>query len=163
METCESRFRGLIDPIRLVYTGHNDVDAGRRLKENGVQRFAVLSPGVFLCVNLLLTAPQRFQTCLPAGIAATDVVSAQLLKSSNTVKKTTVAQKLTELKARCKSGRLVDATGKQIYFCRLEGCWGNPPPDYQEILARQEKELKKLRKRYLVIEMTCNPEGVQIH
>ncbi len=128
-----------------------------------MRRFAVLSPGVLLFVNLLLTAPKQFQTCLPPGIAATDVVSAQLVKSSNTVKKTTVAQKLTELKARCKSGRLVDATGKQIYFYRLEGCWGNPPPDYQEILARQDKELKKLRKRYLVIEMTCNPEGVQIH
>jgi hypothetical protein len=112
----------------------------------------------------LLPAPlQRFQTCLPAGIAATDVVSAQLVKSSNTVKKTTVEQKLIELKARCKSGRLVDATGKQIYFYRLEGCWGNPPPDYQEILERQDQELKKLRKRYRVIEMTCNPEGVQIH
>jgi hypothetical protein len=128
-----------------------------------MRRFAVLSPGFLLCLNLLLTAPKQFQTCLPAGIAATDVVSAQLVKSSNTVKKTTVAQKLIELKARCKSGRLVDATGKQIYFYRLEGCWGNPPPDYQEILERQDQELKKLRKRYRVIEMTCNPEGVQIH
>jgi len=131
--------------------------------DNGVQRFAILSPGIFLCMNLVLAPLQRFQTCLSAGIAATDVVSTQLVKSSSTVKKTTVAQKLMELKARCKSGRLVDATGKQINFYRLEGCWGNPPPDYQEILERQDKELKKLRKRYTVIEMTCNPEGVQIH
>jgi len=129
-----------------------------------MRRFAVLSPGFLLCLNLLLTPPpKQFQTCLPPGIAATDVVSAQLVKSSNTVKKTTVAQKLTELKAHCKSGRLVDATGRQIYFYSLEGCWGNPPPDYQEILARQDEALKKLRKRYSVIEMTCNPEGVQIH
>jgi hypothetical protein len=110
-----------------------------------------------------MAPPKQFQTCLPAGIAGTDVVSAQLVKSSNTVKKTTVAQKLTELKARCKAGRLVDGAGKQIYFYKLEGCWGNPPPDYQETLARQDKEVKKLRRRYTVIEMTCNPEGVQIH
>jgi len=128
-----------------------------------MQRFAVFSPGFLLCVNLLLTAPKQFQTCLPPGISATDVVSAQLVKSSNTVKKTTVAQKLIELKARCKSGKLVDAAGKQIYFYRLTGCWGNPPADHQEILEQQDKELAKLRKRYTVIEMTCNPEGVQIH
>jgi hypothetical protein len=128
-----------------------------------MQRFAVLSPGVLLCVNLLLTSPQRFQTCLPPGISATDVVSAQLVKSSNTVKKTTVAQKLVELKARCKKGKLVDASGKEIYSFRMTGCWGNPPIDYQEILEQQDKELEKLRKRYTVIEMTCNPDGVQIH
>ena len=74
-----------------------------------------------------------------------------------------MAEKLIELKARCKSGRLVDAAGKQIYFYRLKGCWGNPPVDYQEILDQQGKELEKLRKRYTVIEMTCNPEGVQIN
>ena len=36
-----------------------------------MQRFAVLSPRVLLCANLLLTAPSKpFQTFLPAGIAA---------------------------------------------------------------------------------------------
>jgi len=76
-----------------------------------------------------------------------------------TIKKTTVEQRLIELDARCDKGKLVDAAGKEIYFYRLKGCWGNPPPDYQEILQRQNEELEKLRKRYTVIEMTCNPEG----
>lgn len=128
-----------------------------------MERFAILSPGIFLSVSLLLAAPQRFQTCLPDGIEATDVVSAQMLESTNTVKKITVSQKLSQLKARCKSGKLVDAAGKPIYFYRLQGCWGNPPADAQEILEQQNKELEKLRKRYTVIEMTCNPDGTQIH
>ena len=128
-----------------------------------MRRLFVLTPAIFLFVNLLLTAPQKFQACLPAGIAATDFVSAQLLRSSNVVKKTTVAQKLTELKARCKKGKLVDASGREICFFRMAGCRGNPPSDYQEVLAQQDKQLEKLRKRYTVIEMTCNPDGVQVH
>ena len=128
-----------------------------------MQRFAIFGPGILLCMNLVSAAPQRFQTCLPPGITASDVVSAQLLKSTNTVKRITVEQKLIELKARCKKGKLVDAAGKELYFFRMTGCWGNPPADYQEILEQQDKELEKLKKRYRVIEMTCNPEGAQIH
>jgi hypothetical protein len=58
---------------------------------------------------------------------------------------------------------LFDAHGREIYFYRLSGCWGNPPADYQEILARQREELSKLRKRYHVIEMTCSSAGVEIN
>ena len=128
-----------------------------------MKKLASLGPGVFFCLNIFITTPDHFRACLPAGIHATDVVSAQWLKSSNVVKKITVEQKLTEIKARCKKAKLVDASGKEIYLFRLTGCWGNPPEDYQEILQRQNDELEKLRKRYTVIEMTCNPEGVQIH
>jgi hypothetical protein len=128
-----------------------------------MQRLAALCPGVFFCLSILNTTPDHFRACLPAGIKATDIVSPQRVRSTGVAKKTTVEDKLTELKARCKKGKLVDASGKEIYFFRMTGCWGNPPPDYQEILQRQDEELKKLRKRYLVIEMTCNPEGVQIH
>jgi hypothetical protein len=74
-----------------------------------------------------------------------------------------VKEKLIAIKARCKKGKLVDASGREIRFYKLTGCWGNPPRDYQQILARQTEEIEKLRKRYTVIEMTCNPEGVQIH
>jgi hypothetical protein len=74
----------------------------------------------------------------------------------------TVQEKLASLKARCKRGKLVDGSGKQIYFFRLQGCWGNPPENYQEILDKQNRELLSLRKRYTVIEMTCNPSGDQI-
>ena len=125
--------------------------------------FVILSPGIFFCLNLLLPASNRFQPCLPPGIKSTDVVSAQFFKSSKTVKKITVVQRLTELKAHCKKARLVDVTGREIYFYRLKGCWGNPPGDYQEILQQQANELEKLKRHYTVIEMTCNPDGTQLH
>ena len=99
--------------------------------------------------------------CLPADVAATDVVSATPVGSdgSTKVRQVTVAAKLKELRARCRKGKLVDARNKEIRFYRLQGCWGNPPEDYQEILAAQAKELESLRRRYRVIEMTCNPSG----
>lgn len=128
-----------------------------------MQRFAILSPGVFLCLALIMKEPHRFQHCLPPAITMTDVVSAQFDKSTNSVKKITVGQKLTEMKAHCKRGKLVDASGKEIHFYSLTGCWGNPPADYQEILQKQNDELEKLRKRCTVIEMTCNPDGGTLH
>ncbi len=113
-------------------------------------------------IVLLLPANDPF-TCLPKGIARTDIVSAQPGKPGrNGGAKVTVEQKLREIKARCRKGKLVDASGKPIYFYRVQGCWGNPPEDYREILSKQKSELEKLRKSYRVIEMTCNPSGEQI-
>jgi hypothetical protein len=102
--------------------------------------------------------------CLPAGIQPADVVSyrgfnPRLKKGQQTI---TVEEKLASLKAHCKRGKLVDGSGRQIYFFRMAGCWGNPPEGYQEILEKQSRELIRLRKRYTVVEMTCNPSGVQI-
>ena len=97
--------------------------------------------------------------CMPAGIQATDVVSSQATKPGGKVVKVTVAQKLKALGARCRKGKLVDAKGAEIRFYQLVGCWGNPPDDYQEQLERQAKELARLRKRYRVIEMTCDSSG----
>ncbi|MCU1264698.1 MAG: hypothetical protein JWM21_1016 [Acidobacteria bacterium] len=99
--------------------------------------------------------------CLPKDIQRTDVVSATIIRPGRVGKKITVEQTLRDLKARCRKGKLVDAKGKEIHFYHLQGCWGNPPADYQEILGQQAKELEKLRRRYHVIEMTCNSEGVQ--
>lgn len=90
-------------------------------------------------------------------------MSTELMVSGGVPRKITVAQKLAALKASCKRGKLVDAAGKEIHFYRLEGCWGNPPEDYQEILRKQGEELARLRERYNVIEMTCNPDGVSGH
>ena len=73
----------------------------------------------------------------------------------------TVAEKLKELKARCRKKKLVDGQGREIRFYQLIGCWGNPPDDYQQQLKSQAQELAKLRKRYRVVEMTCNPDGDQ--
>ena len=97
--------------------------------------------------------------CMPPGIQATDVVSSQSAKPGGKVVTISVAQKLKALRARCRKGKLVDARGTEIRFYQLIGCWGNPPDDYQEQLERQAKELAKLRKRYRVIEMTCNSSG----
>jgi hypothetical protein len=104
--------------------------------------------------------------CLPDDIKATDVVSVQVVKPGATggeAKRVTVEQELIAMKARCDKGKLLDASGKEVRFYRLVGCWGNPPADYQEILAHQTEEIEKLKKKYTVIEMTCNPEGSQPH
>ena len=98
--------------------------------------------------------------CMPTGIQPTDVVSSEAAKPRGKVVTVTVAQKLKALRARCRKGKLVDARGTEIRFYQLIGCWGNPPDDYQEQLERQAKELAKLRKRYRVIEMTCNSSGL---
>ena len=97
--------------------------------------------------------------CMQSGIQATDVVSAQTAKPGGKVVTVTVAQKLRELRARCRKGKLVDSKGTEIRFYQLVGCWGNPPDDYQEQLERQAKELAKVRQRYRVIEMTCDSSG----
>jgi hypothetical protein len=128
-----------------------------------MHRLSALCPGVLFCLSIINTTPERFRACLPEGIKPADIVSAQRVRSTGVVKRTTVEDKLTELKAHCKKRKLVDAAGKEIYFFRMTGCWGNPPANYQEILKRQNDELEKLRKRYTVIELTCNQEGVSIH
>jgi hypothetical protein len=102
---------------------------------------------------------RNLDACMPPGIQATDVVSSQAAKPGGKVVTVTVAQKLKALGARCRKGKLVDAKRTEIRFFQLVGCWGNPPDDYQEQLDRQNRELAKLRKRYRVIEMTCDSSG----
>ena len=101
--------------------------------------------------------------CLQKEVQSTDVVSAPMKKPGRKSRAVTVADTLKQLNARCKRGKLLDANGREIYFYRLAGCWGNPPEGYQEILQRQGEELQKLKKHYHVIEMTCNPSGEQIY
>jgi hypothetical protein len=121
---------------------------------------AVISLALTVAVDLRAETVQ----CLPESVKPTDVVSTTLVQTDGRtlVEKITVEQKLTELKANCKNGKLVDGAGTEIYFYKLTGCWGNPPRNYQEILERQEAELAILRKQYMVIEMTCNPSGFPI-
>ena len=103
--------------------------------------------------------------CLPTDVGLNDVVNVTNIttKSGETIfKKTTVSQSLKKLKARCGRGKLIDGKGRQIRFYRLKGCWGNPPFNYLEILDQQRSELVELKKKYTVIEMTCNPGGIPI-
>jgi hypothetical protein len=126
---------------------------------NGEAMSAILLWWCAVCLSGLVLPASNTSSCLPKDIKPADVVSAQMKTPGREGRKVTVEEKLKEMKARCKRGKLVDATGKEIRFYRLTGCWGNPPADYQEILNRQNSELESLRKRYRVIEMTCNPSG----
>src|SRR5437588_11424237 len=99
----------------------------------------------------------RSLNCLPNNIKEDTVVSVE--QSGKAARQITVKERLKQLKARCRGRKLVDQKGRQIYFYRLTGCWGNPPVDYQEILERQRKEISELKKRYRVIEIPCNPKG----
>jgi len=127
-----------------------------------MKRDAALYFVLLISITLTSSAQTRMQSCLPQGIKPTDVISAGVRKPGAVGQQINVEQKLSELGARCRKGRLVDARGREIRFYRLKGCWGNPPPDYQEILQKQDAELRRLKKRYTVVEMTCNPSGEQI-
>lgn len=95
---------------------------------------------------------QNYSSCLPKDVKIDELVSAKL----------TVKKSLQNLKAKCTKGKLVDSKKREIKFYRLQGCWGNPPQDYLEILDNQQKELAELKKKYTVIEISCNPNGMQI-
>lgn len=97
-------------------------------------------------------SPAKNFSCLPKDVRADEAVSYGMKGKSIL----TVEQKLAEMKARCRRGRLVDARGREIRFFR-SSCWGNPPADYQEIQQRKNAELAKLKKRYTVIVFGCNP------
>jgi len=102
--------------------------------------------------------------CLPRGVKVDDIVSTKLvgyIRPENIVR-TTVEQTLEGLNAVCKNDKLMDASGKEIYFYHLTGCWGNPPQNYNEILQKQQDEIGRLKQQYTVVEMTCNPSGMFI-
>ncbi len=110
-------------------------------------------------IEILNSPPQRTSassikqySCLPKDVRADETVSYGF-KGRTAV---TVENKLNEMKARCRKGRLVDSRGREIRFFHLS-CWGNPPENYQEIRRREIGELAKLKKRFTVIEFGCNP------
>lgn len=107
------------------------------------------------------TAAASYDKCLPEGFAADTVVSVSRAQTGagNKVERETIKQRLDKMKAVCKDGKLLDESKKEIKFYQLQGCWGNPPQDYQEILDNQKKELDELKKKYAVVEVTCNASG----
>ncbi len=105
--------------------------------------------------------------CLPEGISLETVVSTKdngfdKISQTRKIVVVKVSEKLNELGGKCVSNKLVDKTGNEIKFYNLQGCWGNPPADYLEILEAQTKELADLKKKFTVVELTCNPSGGMI-
>jgi hypothetical protein len=96
--------------------------------------------------------------CLPTGIQANSIVSAEIV--NGTVKQTTVQQTLTRMSARCQGNQLVDGKGRKVAFFKFSTC-GGAAPTPQMIRERQQEQanLMNLKKRFQVIEMTCNPGG----
>lgn len=103
-----------------------------------------------------------WQSCLPQKVKVSDVVTVEGGKKGAAASRRTVGDQLNQIKARCRNGKLIDGRGKQIYFYRLTGCWGYAPANYLEILERQRNEIRELKKRYNVLEMPCNPQGLLI-
>jgi hypothetical protein len=108
--------------------------------------------------GLICGTSDQFSRCLPKDVNLKAIVQSDpdMAGKGITEKPLTVQQKLKELKARCKNGKLVDANGKEIYFLQLIGCWGNPPEDYQEQLEQQRLKLEQLKEKYTVVEISCN-------
>ena len=97
---------------------------------------------------------QQF-ACLPEGFTLTDIVAYRNGKNGKE-ENLTIKDKLLELKAECRAGKLIDANKKEIKFFRL-ACFGNPPADYEEIMQKQQEELHHLQQQYTVIILGCNP------
>jgi hypothetical protein len=118
-------------------------------------RIAQVRPPVaaeLLCSGVAVASEPDLESCLPPGIALSELVSQGL----------TVEARLAQLGARCKGDRLVDVSSREIRFYRLTGCWGNPPAGYPRLLERQRVELDELKRQYSVIEISCNPSGQPI-
>lgn len=84
-----------------------------------------------------------------------DVKAEELIKRDISVN-----QAVKKLKTKCYKGRLVDSKRRTVRFYRLQGCWGNPPQDYLEIMEAQRLEIASLRKKYTVIEISCGLYGM---
>jgi len=99
-------------------------------------------------------------SCLPKDVTQDTLVSG----GESPQKVATVRETLRRIGARCEAGKLVDKTGREIYFFHRIGCWGNPPQNYQDLLAAQAREIDGLKGRYTVLEISCaqtNPRSIQ--
>jgi hypothetical protein len=125
--------------------------------------------GIDNLANASRKPPTSIASCLPATFKLTDIVTANIVNSTPnqpgtppkvTIKKITVGQTLSKLKASCLKKKLRDRNHREIQFYKLTGCWGIEPPFAETALAKQAADLQALKKRYTVIEMTCNPGGI---
>ena len=111
----------------------------------------------FFCCVAPASSRDSLSRCLPADIDLARAVVVERPKVSKEESETrmTVGTRLAQLRARCKNGKLISSTGRQIRFVALLGCWGNPPENYQEMLAEQAKEIERLKKEFIVIQIPC--------
>jgi hypothetical protein len=119
----------------------------------------ILSAILLLC-SLFSASASDSISCLPKDVTQETVVSGGEFAQ----KTVTVREALGRMGARCEGGKLVDRTGREIYFFHLIGCWGNPPANYQKQLASQDREIESLKGRYTVLEIPCaqtNPRSIQ--
>ena len=114
---------------------------------------------VFCFVIAFCISARGQANCLPDGVDENDIAAISGVppkKSGSSAGRSTVRTTLKAIGARCSTEKLIDRRGRRIRFYFLKGCWGNPPADYLEILDRQRDELKRLRKRSTVIEISCD-------
>ena len=119
----------------------------------------------FIILSAVTSFAQSYP-CLPSDIksdAVVDFVAVTSAKQDQIRIPVTVKQTLKKLRLKCTHGNLVDQKGKSVRFYQLNGCWGNPPSNYLEIMEKQRKDLDDLKKKYTVIEMTCNPSGMPVY
>lgn len=99
-------------------------------------------------------APKSQFDCLPEGFQLKDRVfdspNAQAAKQP-----LTIGDRLHQLKARCKRGKLFDGKGKEIRLFKLS-CFGNRPDNYEEIVQKESQELADLKKRNTVVVIGCD-------
>jgi hypothetical protein len=121
-------------------------------------RANILPPLLFVVVvgcAARLTTPQSlpsegegFSTYLPKGVTLAPRVDPGNL---------TVAQKLAELGARAEGGRLVDASGREIYcYQRFIPGTAPEPKEDAERQRRDAERLNGLREKYTVIVITTH-------
>jgi hypothetical protein len=92
--------------------------------------------------------------CLPKGFQLKDRIS-DSPNAQTSKQPMTIGDRLVELKARCKRGKLVDGKGKEIRLFKFS-CFGNRPDNYKEIAQKESQELANLKKRYTVILIACD-------
>ena len=119
--------------------------------------------GIAIAVFALagISSAQKYDKCLPSDIKEDTVIGwDNPVNSERPSTPITVRQTLAKLRAKCVCDKLINSRGKEIRFFQLQGCWGQLPPNYPAIVDTQRTELEALKKKYLVIEMTCNPAGI---
>jgi len=95
--------------------------------------------------------------CVPKDVDLNSLVVSEVNKptSKSSAGQITVIQRLNQLKARCKKGKLVDGKNRPIYLYPMIGCWGNPPDNYLDMLRQQDEEIQRLKKKYVVVQISC--------